>query len=93
MKSVVEKNRQLLVGAINRKIATTKISNKKPRPIDPEILDRALDCFESVDGAADWLVCPAFGLKGKIPVQVARTTKGKKDVLTLLARIDFGVLA
>ena len=48
--------------------------------------------FEGTDPAGSWLAHPAYGLGGKIPVLHARTRKGKAAVMTLMNRIEYGVL-
>lgn len=40
---------------------------------------------------ASWLCEPAQALGGKVPLQVMRSAKGRKDVAVILRRIDYGV--
>ena len=51
----------------------------------------AIDVFENAEGARSWLKQPAFGLGGKIPLEVAKTETGAHEVELLLKRIDYGV--
>jgi putative toxin-antitoxin system antitoxin component (TIGR02293 family) len=51
----------------------------------------ALDVFGNETGARTWLKEEAFGLGGRIPLQVAKTETGAREVETLLHRIDYGV--
>lgn len=53
----------------------------------------AVDVFEREDGAREWLKSEAFGLAGKVPLDVARSEAGARVVETLLQRIDYGVSA
>jgi uncharacterized protein (DUF2384 family) len=41
-------------------------------------------------GAIEWLITPAHGLGGKIPVVVASTKEGATKIIKLLGRIDRG---
>lgn len=59
--------------------------------IDQEVLRAGVSCFGSETALAGWLCEPAVGLGGKVPLQVMRTAKGRKDVAILLRRIDYGV--
>lgn len=59
--------------------------------IDQEIFTAGISCFESASTLALWLSEPAAGLDGKVPFQVMRTARGRKDVASLLRRIDRGV--
>lgn len=59
--------------------------------IDKEVFQVGISCFESTAALAHWLTEPAIGLGGKVPLQVMRTGKGRKDVANLLRRIEYGV--
>jgi hypothetical protein len=59
---------------------------------DDKLFRLAEKAFGSTAGARSWLVRPAFGLGGKIPIIHARTLSGKQAVALLLKRIDRGVL-
>jgi uncharacterized protein (DUF2384 family) len=85
--------RRLLVAAVQDEIDRLQTAKKKLRSLDLEIIDRTIDAVESVAGAAAWLTSPAYGLQGKIPLDVAVTPKGRSKVLNLLGRIDHGILA
>jgi putative toxin-antitoxin system antitoxin component (TIGR02293 family) len=45
------------------------------------------------EGAREWLKSNEIGLKGRIPLEVAATEAGGREVETLLKRIEFGILA
>jgi putative toxin-antitoxin system antitoxin component (TIGR02293 family) len=53
----------------------------------------ANEVFESAEGARKWLKTPQLGLAGRIPLHVAKTEAGAREVETLLKRIDYGILA
>ena len=59
---------------------------------DLDLLQLADKVFEGTDPAGLWLANPAYALGGKIPVLHARTRKGKAEVVTLMNRIEYGVL-
>lgn len=61
--------------------------------LDAELLDIAVNCIGSVEGAASWLTRPALGLDGKIPIIFSATPNGRAAVIDLLRRIHYGVLA
>jgi uncharacterized protein (DUF2384 family) len=85
--------RVLVMAALENEIDRLRAAKKKLRLSAPEIVDRAIETFDSIDGAAIWLASPAHDLEGKIPVEVAVTAKGRTKVLNLLGRIDHGLLA
>lgn len=85
--------RVLVMAALQNEIDRLRAAKRKIRLSAPEIVDRAIEIFESIDGAAIWLASPAHGLEGKVPVEVAVTSKGRTKVLNLLGRIDHGLLA
>jgi uncharacterized protein (DUF2384 family) len=60
--------------------------------LDGETIKRAVKALGSPQAAGEWLISPAFGLGGAIPVELARTEKGRATVLNLLGRIEYGVL-
>ena len=51
----------------------------------------AVDVFENDDGARSWLKEKALGLAGRVPLDVARSEAGAREVETLLQRIDHGI--
>ena len=53
----------------------------------------ALDVFENVEGARKWLKEAALGLGGRVPLHVAQTEAGAREVELLLQRIDYGIPA
>jgi antitoxin Xre/MbcA/ParS-like protein len=59
--------------------------------LNGRIAEAALETFESARGALNWLTSPEISLKGRTPLDVARTKRGTKEVITLLKRIDRGI--
>jgi len=55
------------------------------------LMGKALEVFESEDGARRWLSSPQVGLGGAIPLDYAETEIGAREVEDLLGRIDYGV--
>ena len=51
----------------------------------------SLETFEDEEGARAWLKSPAMGLKGQVPLDVAKTETGAREVEALLQRIDYGI--
>jgi putative toxin-antitoxin system antitoxin component (TIGR02293 family) len=57
------------------------------------LVDQAAKVFESVTSARDWLTRPQLGLAGFVPLDLADTGAGIREVENLLGRIDYGVYA
>jgi putative toxin-antitoxin system antitoxin component (TIGR02293 family) len=58
------------------------------------IFDMALDLFEGdVAGARRWLVTPQPGLGGEIPLEIASTDIGAREVENLIGRLEDGVFS
>lgn len=55
------------------------------------LLSKAVEVFESVDTAREWLQSPQFGLDGEVPLKYAQTEIGAREVEDLLGRIDQSV--
>lgn len=53
----------------------------------------AEEVFENEDGARQWLRESQVGLQGRIPLHVAKSEAGAREVETLLQRIDYGIPA
>ena len=79
--------------------AATKLRHRQAamledlKTLDPEVAKLAIEALGTATGAAAWLIEPALGLNGKIPVKVLRTRGGRKQVMQLLVRIDYNVLS
>jgi len=58
-----------------------------------QLVDQATKVFESVASAREWLTRPQMGLAGFVPLDLADTGAGTREVENLLGRIDFGVYA
>ena len=86
--------------------ARTLIRRRKDGRLETEESDRlyrlamlfecAVDVFgddvEAIQGAKDWFHGPQWGLGGRIPLVLAQTEPGSREVEKLLLRIDYGVL-
>ena len=55
------------------------------------LLERAVQTFEAVEDAADWLQTPNVSLGGTTPLSYADTEIGAREVENLLGRIEYGV--
>jgi putative toxin-antitoxin system antitoxin component (TIGR02293 family) len=53
----------------------------------------AEDVFENADGARQWLKERQLGLQGRIPLDVAKSEAGAREVEALLQRIEYGLPA
>lgn len=58
------------------------------------IFDMAVDLFEGDAAAArQWLAAPQAGLGGHIPLELASTDVGAREVENLIGRLEYGVVA
>lgn len=57
------------------------------------LLKQATEVFESEDAAREWLNSPQMGLGNQVPLDLALSTSGFREVEKLLTRIDHGVYA
>jgi len=79
-------NRRLRDGTL-----TTAESDRLYRFI--EVYDSVLDLFEGDKALANqWLSSPAVGLGGDAPISVVRISTGANYVLSLISKIEHGVL-
>ncbi len=53
----------------------------------------AHDVLEDPSRARDWIRTPQIGLNNRIPLEVAVTEAGAREVEDILTRIEYGVLA
>lgn len=58
-----------------------------------QLVAQATGVFESGETAREWLTRPQVGLAGFIPLDLADTGAGIREVENLLGRIDYGVYA
>ena len=49
----------------------------------------AVKCFESLEGAREWVLTPAMSLRGRVPWKVCVRKKGFRECVTALRRIDY----
>ncbi len=59
--------------------------------IPTTVVDAGMELFNSEAALALWLCEPARALGGKIPIQVAQTLRGAKQVTQVLNAISHGV--
>lgn len=72
-------------------ILTTAESDRLYRFI--EVYDSTLDLFDGDKAMAyQWLNSPAIGLSSELPINLIRTSTGSNDVLSLISKIELGVL-
>lgn len=93
MKTNLGKQRQLVIDAVQREIDRRVALIEALRTADRRVIAAAVECIGSPEGAASWLTRPEYGLRGKVPLEVARTARGRARVLHLLKRLTYGVLA
>ncbi len=93
MKANPEKQRQLVIDAMQREIDRRLALIGQLRNADSRVIVAAVRCIGSPEGAASWLTRPEYGLRSKIPLEVARTARGRALVLNLLKRLTYGILA
>jgi uncharacterized protein (DUF2384 family) len=58
--------------------------------MDPMVANVAMETFDSAKGALHWLTSPEVSLRGRRPLEVARTPRGITKVVKLMKRIDRG---
>ena len=56
-----------------------------------KLMSQATGVFESENSARAWLTRPQIGLAGFVPLELADTGAGIREVENLLGRIDYGV--
>lgn len=61
------------------------------RRVDAAIYSIGRSCFRSDHAFVDWLVGPAYALRGAIPLRMLRTAAGRAKVLRLLNAIAHNV--
>jgi len=57
------------------------------------VRDHALRVFEDSDLAEEWLTLPNPELGDEVPIRMARTDVGAREVEAVLGRIEYGVFA
>jgi len=57
------------------------------------LFKQAVTAFEDEREARAWLKSPQYGLNGAVPLDLASTTVGYREVEKLLTRLDYGVYA
>ncbi|MDO8542480.1 MAG: MbcA/ParS/Xre antitoxin family protein [Opitutaceae bacterium] len=85
-----EARRQIIAAAVGE-IRRREGLISKLEQLDESVIVAALRTFESPGGAAEWLICPAYGIGGAIPVDVAETAEGRGRVLWVLGCIQYNI--
>jgi len=62
------------------------------RALRRDILAAAIACFETREDAGKFLICPASEMGGRIPIEVAVSPGGAREVLRCIARIQHRVV-
>jgi putative toxin-antitoxin system antitoxin component (TIGR02293 family) len=58
-----------------------------------ELFAKGKELFNSLDGFTEWLHSPSIDLEGEKPIDQIHTRKGVEDLLTILGRLEHGILA
>lgn len=58
-----------------------------------ELFAKGKELFNGVDGFTEWLHLPSIDLEGEKPINLIYTRKGVEDLLTVLGRLEHGILA
>lgn len=58
-----------------------------------ELFAKGNEVFNGMEGFTEWLHLPSIDLNGETPVNHIHTRKGIDDLLTILGRIEHGILA
>lgn len=88
--SGAEARRQIIAAAVGE-IRRREGLIARLEQLDESVIVAALRTFESPSGAAEWLICPAYGLGGAIPADVAGTAEGRDRVLWVLNCIEYNI--
>lgn len=58
-----------------------------------ELFSKGREIFNTQEGLTEWLNSPSIDLDGKKPIDQIYTRKGVEELITLLGRIEHGILA
>lgn len=89
-RQVIEKERRINLESLERALAHARRSRAATVRLQ-RILNMTYEIFQNEENAARWLLHPAFGLAGKVPISVAATPKGFKNVRHILMSIVHGL--
>ncbi len=83
------------VRTLQRRKEEGRLSKEESDRLDRvlHLVAQATRVFESVASAREWLTRPQMGLAGFVPLELADTGAGTREVENLLGRIDYGVYA
>ena len=85
-----KKHRRRMVTAIKKQIRHYEKCLPLLATLDTEIYATGQELFTDDVGLALWLCAPARALNGEIPLFVARTEAGRKQVLNILTALVHG---
>lgn len=88
--SMNNRSKSEILQALELKVAETAKLIAALREADEALFDAAVDCFESPLPAGEFLISPAAGLAGKIPIEICATPEGREQVIRLLRQMDRG---
>ncbi len=89
-----------LLGTSRRTLQRARKEHRRLSPVESDrayrlanVFALASAVFENEEAARAWLKTPQIGLGGKVPYDLIHTEVGTKEVIELLKRIEYGVLA
>lgn len=85
-----ESTRHSVVAEMELWLAERRQAIELLKSLDPEVLSAAVNCLESPLQAGQFLTTSAPSLGGRLPVEVAITPQGEKQVLNLIQAIKYG---
>ncbi len=56
-----------------------------------QVFEKAVDTFGNIDKASGWFDTANWALQGAKPIDLFYSDEGRKKVLTILGRIDYGL--
>lgn len=102
-KDVLELSDELFASLLETSPRTLSRWKKARRRLDLVASDRlyrlarivtlAGEVFEGLEPAMQWLRRPQVGLGGRVPLEMARTEPGAREVENLLGRLEYGVVS
>jgi len=86
-----ERTRRAVALAFREDLAHRRKLLTRLKACDMDVVERAVECFNSYAAAAAWLTRPQSVLSGNIPAEMKMSSGTKKEVLNILDRIEYGV--
>lgn len=88
---VTSRQRRRLEKALRKKIDDLNRALGSIHLLSRDIYDVGIELFQCERSLVSWLVRPSRALGGKIPLDVARTSEGRTDVMHIMRAIDCGI--